>query len=126
MKPRHRAIQPKPAGKEDGFRSVLVLLDAMESPDQSVSSAAARGLGLICLMDPELPSEFTFRMLGYFEHKARYSPSAGMREACIDAIYICRDIGRLRGLDFQSGCHETSLYRDRAASALRAELELKC
>jgi hypothetical protein len=128
MRARHYAERRpgvRPAGSER-FSPALLLLDALEGRDHEASSAAARGLALICHLDPELPPDFTSRMLWYFEHLAKYSPYRPLREACIDAICICRDLGRLRSLDFQPGCFDTSLYRDRAASALSAELEMKC
>ncbi|MFN7990559.1 MAG: hypothetical protein U0R44_00205 [Candidatus Micrarchaeia archaeon] len=103
-----------------------MLFHAIDNPDPSVRSAAVRGLGLVCLLDPDISSNTTANVLRYFEFLAESSPCEALRIACIDAIYTCRDLQRLKRLFIESMSSGARRYRDRAVESLSLELELKC
>ena len=103
-------------------------IDSLDSAEPSERMREARLLGLVCFMELGRDGGTSARLLRLFEHYAQFSEFEDVRSACLEAIYLCRDLERLRCLAFEPGCGETRSLRDSLVRELRAEIypPMKC
>ena len=96
--------------------------DAMEKP--STTASAIRKVVLASLIDPAVTSVQFEHLLSYLEHLGRFSQSPQVREACVDGIYLSRDLERLRELRFEyTDGGSTESHRLMTLKKLAHELE---
>ena len=99
------------------------LITGLDSSKPQVRTASVQSLGLICVMEHGAPNTITRNLLSLFEFFAMNSPFEDVRQACMEALYLNRDLGRLRSLWFEPGLERTSSYRDTVVSRLRHEID---
>jgi hypothetical protein len=91
----------------------------LDSPSGRERLDAARTLGAFCIFHGE--TEAASRVLRLFEHYAQFSEFEEVRLACLDNLYLARQLSRLQSLVFETGCLRTGTYRDRLVQEIRGE-----
>lgn len=93
----------------------------LDSPSAPERVHAVKMIGLVCFLELDKPDGVSESLLRLFSHFAQSSPHEDVRFACLDAIFLARDLARLRSLTFESGCLPTNRYRDELARSLQIE-----
>jgi hypothetical protein len=108
----------------EGIRKAAALeLNNLESSDKAERVHAVKLLGFLCFLELNMPGEVSKRLLRLFEHYAQFSQFEDVRFGCIDAIYLSRDLSRLKSLCLtEIGCIPTDHYRRQLASRLHSEI----
>ncbi|MEW6035502.1 MAG: hypothetical protein AB1529_02725 [Candidatus Micrarchaeota archaeon] len=96
--------------------------DDLDSPSSRERLAAVRTLGAFCLLHSD--AEAAPRILRLFEHYAQFSDFEDVRLACLDNLYLARQLSRLQSLVFETGCLPTQIHRDSLVRELREETAL--
>jgi hypothetical protein len=115
-----------PEGIRKAASRELINIESSSKPERV---HAVKLLGFVCFMELDRPGDLSSRLLRLFEHYAQFSQFEDVRHCCIDAIYLARDLPRLRSLSLNEiGCIPTDYYRQQLASRLHAELypPMKC
>ena len=103
-------------------------LTLIESGRPEERAYSIKVLGLLCFLELDRPNDISNRLLRVFEYHAQFSAFEDVRNGCIDAIYLSRDLQRLRSITFETGCTGSHVHRQRRARELQAELypPMKC
>ncbi len=93
--------------------------NGLDSPTGRDRLDAVRTLGAFCLLHNE--TDTASRIMRLFEHYAQFSDFEDVRMACLDNLYLARQLSRLQSLVFETGCLRTQIHRDRLVREIREE-----